>query len=81
MTVTFISKKAKKSGHTKATAPIIDILKPGRLRVANLMALFSVSHSTIYQGLKVGRYPKPDGYDGKFPYWHTETISGLPRIQ
>ena len=66
-----------KNGHTKAKPPIIDIYQPGRLRVSNLLALFCISHSTLYAGLKNGRYPKPDGKDGSMPFWKTETIRAL----
>ena len=64
----------KKNGHTKAKAPTIKLSQPGRLRVSNLMALLGISHSTLYSGIKTGRYPKADGRDGKFPYWNTSTI-------
>ena len=64
----------KTSGHTKAKAPIISLREPGRLRVAHVMSLFGVSHSTFYAGVKKGRYPAPDGKDGKLPYWKTQTI-------
>ncbi len=80
MTVTFknadasIKKTHKKNGHTKAKSPIIDINQPGRLRVSNLMALLNISHSTLYVGIKSGRYPQQDGKDGSFPFWNTETI-------
>ena len=69
-----IKKPLKKNGHTQAKSPIIDINQPGRLRVSNLLALFNISHSTLYVGIKTGRYPKPDGRDGSIPYWRTETI-------
>lgn len=65
---------AKKNGHTKAKAPTIKLSEPGRLRVSNIMALLGISHSTLYAGIKTGRYPKSDGRDGKFPYWNTSTI-------
>lgn len=65
---------ASKNGHTKPKPPMIDINQNGRYRVSNLLAMFNVSHSTLYAGLKIGRYPKPDGYDGSMPYWKTETI-------
>jgi predicted DNA-binding transcriptional regulator AlpA len=61
-------------GHTKPKRPAISLHEPGRLRVANLMALLGVSHSTLYQRIRTGDYPKPDGYDGKFPFWKTSTI-------
>ena len=35
-------------GHTKAQAPVISLSEPGRLRVAHVMALFAISHSTLY---------------------------------
>jgi len=66
--------KAKKSGHTRAVAPTISLDQPGRLRVAHVLALLSVSHSTLYAGMRRDRYPKPDGYDGNLPYWTTQTI-------
>lgn len=69
--------KPKNCGHTKPQAPIIELDQPGRLRVAHVMAILSISHSLLYQGMKEGRYPKPDGWDGKFPYWNTGTISAF----
>jgi predicted DNA-binding transcriptional regulator AlpA len=79
MAVTFITstskpKKPKCNGHTKAVAPIIPLDQPGRLRVSHLMSILGISHSTLYHGIKMGRYPKRDGLDGKMPFWNTETI-------
>lgn len=68
-------KKPKKhSGHTKAAPPTISLDQPGRLRVANLLSILGISHSTLYTGLETGRYPKPDGKDGRMPWWSTTTI-------
>lgn len=67
----------KRNGHTRAKAPTISLDQPGRLRVAHLLSLLAVSHSTLYAGIKSGRYPKPDGMDGKIPYWWTSTIRPL----
>ena len=61
-------------GHTKAKPPQISLNEPGRLRVTNLLALFGVSHSTLYARIQAGVYPKPDGQDGRFPFWKTSTI-------
>ncbi len=58
----------------KPKAPEISLAQPGHLRVANLMSLFGVSRTTLYAGVNAGRYPKPDGKDGRLPYWNTETI-------
>lgn len=66
--------KSPKNGHTKPKPPMIDINQQGRYRVSNLLAMFNVSHSTLYAGFKSGRYPKPDGYDGTMPFWNTKTI-------
>ena len=62
------------SGHTRPQPPTISLDQPGRLRVCHALSLLGVSHSTLYEGLKTGRYPKPDGHDGKIPYWNTNTI-------
>lgn len=64
-----------KSGHSKAL-PIagIDLQQPGRLRAGHLMTLFSVSHSTLYNRIRTGLIPKPDGIDGARPFWKTETV-------
>ncbi len=66
--------KTRASGHTRPRKPEIDLEQIGRLRVANLMAILNVSHTTLYAGIKTGRYPSPDGRDGKFPFWMTSTI-------
>lgn len=78
-TVKTISFTRSTRGHTRAQAPLIDLNQPGRLRVAHVISLLGVSHSTLYAGLKTGRYPLPDGHDGKLPYWNTATISSFLR--
>jgi hypothetical protein len=52
--------------------------QPGRLRVGHLMFLYGCSHQTIYNRLKSGRIPLPDGHDPR-PYWLTSTV--LPHFQ
>lgn len=74
MEVAVVGGKRKRNGHTRAKAPIISLDQPGRLRVAHLLSLLSISHATLYAGLKSGRYPQPDGFDGKMPFWQTATI-------
>ncbi len=64
----------KQSGHTRPRQPKISLDQTGRLRVANMLAILNVSHSTLYAGMKSGRYPSPDGRDGSFPYWMTSTV-------
>ena len=64
----------KKSGHTRASPPLISLDQPGRLRVANILAIFNFSHSTLYARLRMKRFPPPDGRDGAMPYWHTSTV-------
>lgn len=67
---------AKKSTpkKVKPLPPVIALSQPGRLRVANLLSLFAVSRTTLYSGMQTGRYPPPDGKDGRLPYWNTETV-------
>lgn len=67
-------KPKKANGHTKAVAPTISLDQPGRLRVAHVLSIYGIAHSTLYDGLRRKRYPQPDGYDGKMPYWMTTTI-------
>lgn len=65
--------KRKKTGHTHPRPPLINLDQEGRLRVANMLAILNISHSTFYAGVKSGRYPPSDGKDGSFPYWKTST--------
>ncbi len=58
-------------------APVISLDQPGRLRVAHLLALFSVSRATFYVRLNAGMYPKPDGHDGRFPFWKTSSVKAF----
>ena len=85
MTVKFLSgpdasinpRGKRSNGHTKPAAPLIDLDGHGRLRVANLLALFGFSHSTLYTRIRSGDFPSPDGHDGRNPYWRTSTIRSL----
>jgi predicted DNA-binding transcriptional regulator AlpA len=45
-----------------------------RLRAHDVMQLLGVKKSIFYEGMASGRYPKPDGKDGKMPWWRVETI-------
>ncbi|GAB3626939.1 hypothetical protein PTE30175_03540 [Pandoraea terrae] len=73
--VTPTQKKRRGGGGVKPKAPLIDLNQPGRLRVANLMALYNLaSANTLYTRLHLGKIPPPDGRDGKSPYWLTSTI-------
>ena len=70
------AKKKAKCSHSKALAVNnLDLSQPGRLRVGHLMALFQISHSSVYKRLAEAdsRLPPPDGRDPR-PYWHTSTI-------
>jgi predicted DNA-binding transcriptional regulator AlpA len=90
MALTFVSRKPevlrldpaapksfrpKKAGHSKALpVACIDLQQAGRLRVGHLLTLFSVSHSTLYNRIRSGQIPQPDGVDGTRPFWKTETV-------
>lgn len=67
----------KSRGHTRPSPPLIDLNGPGRLRVAHLLALFGISHSTLYARIREGGFPEKDGLDGRIPYWNTATIRAL----
>lgn len=66
-----------KQTHTKPRPiDLVDLSKPGRLRVGHMLTLFSVSHSTLYARMAAGTIPKADGKDGR-PYWLTSTVKPL----
>jgi len=77
------AQRKKQRGHTTPKAPMISLYQPGRLRVANLLAILGISHATLYAGLKpkdgetTTRYPVPDGYDGRLPFWKTATVKAF----
>jgi hypothetical protein len=62
-----------RSAKSRATLPVASLDQPGRLRVAHMLILLAVAHATFYSGIKVGKYPKPDGNDGR-PFWKTNTV-------
>lgn len=70
----------KQRGHTLPRRPLISLDEPGRLRVGNLLVIFNISHTKLYADLprkgSPGRYPAPDGNDGR-PYWNTSTIKSF----
>jgi len=88
MALTFMSRKSAlastassapvrpaKNGHSKPlSTAAIDLDQPGRLRAGHLMTLFSVSHSTLYNRIRTGLIPQPDGIDGTRPFWKTATV-------
>ncbi len=67
----------RQRGHVMPRMPEISLDGPGWLRSANVLALFGISHSTLYERLRTGEFPKPDGRDGGRNYWRTETIRKL----
>ncbi|MCA8493577.1 hypothetical protein [Burkholderia arboris] len=67
--------KRRGGGGVKPKPPLIDLNQPGRLKIANLLALYNIaSANTLYQRLHAGKIPPPDGRDGRSPYWLTSTI-------
>jgi hypothetical protein len=69
--------RGRKQGHSKPLPLTISLHQPGRLRVGHLMNLLSISHATLYARLLTGAIPKPDGKDGKRPFWKTSTVRSL----
>lgn len=59
----------------KPQPPLIDLNQPGRLHVANLLALYGLkSTSRLYEKIGLNQIPQPDGRDGRRPFWKTSTI-------
>ncbi|MFO1397413.1 MAG: hypothetical protein U1F48_10150 [Burkholderiales bacterium] len=69
--------RKKKQGHAKPLPTPNGLHDLARLRVGHLMNLLAISHSTLYARLLTGTIPKPDGRDGKRPYWKTSTVRAL----
>ena len=69
--------RVRKRGHARPLAVTVDLHQPARLRAGHLMNLFAVSHASLYKRLRDGRLPKPDGYDGRRPFWNSATILAL----
>ena len=69
--------RKKKQGHAKPLPVPYELGDLKRLRVGHLMSLLSISHATLYARLLTGTLPKPDGRDGKRPYWKTSTVRAL----
>lgn len=74
--------RVNRVGHTQARSIehiSFDPSKPCRLRVGHLMTIYSVSHSGLYNMIKRGEVPPPDGYFGsgkkKTPFWLTTSVS------
>lgn len=68
--------KRRPRRQTQPKAPLMPLDQPGRLRIGNLMYLYQRSHQSIYDYIKIGTIPKPDGHDPK-PFWLTSTIKPL----
>lgn len=53
--------------------PEISLSEPGRLRTAHILAICGFMRSTLYNHMKKGGFPEPDGNDGR-NFWNTQTI-------
>ena len=62
-----------RSGHVAPKAPIVSLDQPGRQRPANLMALYGISHSTLYNWIRDEKIP-PGHKAGRIRYWHNWEI-------
>lgn len=65
--------RVRQRGHVLPSFPAISLDGPGRLRTKHVLALCSISHSTLYSHQKKNTFPAPDGFDGR-NFWNTETI-------
>jgi predicted DNA-binding transcriptional regulator AlpA len=65
--------KARKYAVT-ARVPQMSLTDYGHLHVCHLMHLLHCSRQTIYTRVRQGTLPKPDGMDGRRPFWNTKTI-------
>lgn len=72
MPVTII-KKSSTSGHATSLAAHSSISNLQRLWTKQFAELLNVRGTTLFNGINSGRYPAPDGFDGKRPYWTVST--------
>lgn len=66
--------RRKQKGHVLPKQPPISLDTEGRLRTAHLLAIFAISHSSLYSRMRDGRCPLPDGRDGNRLYWNTSSV-------
>ena len=52
----------------------VDLTRPGRLRLEDVLAVLRVGRTWFWKGIKSGMYPEPDYYVGKVPFWKHSTI-------
>lgn len=57
-------------GHTRVKPPLIPLDMPGRYTTGNVLAITGWSHSTLYQRIKAGLFPRPQK-DGSLNFWTT----------
>lgn len=60
-------------GHTRAKPPITPLDMPARYSTGNVLAVSGWSHSTLYQRITQGKFPKPLK-DGSRNYWTTAVV-------
>lgn len=65
--------KARNAGHTRARPLSGSLEQPGRVRVANWLALLNIGHSAFYERRKTNSIPCADGHDPR-PFWDTKTV-------
>ncbi len=52
----------------------IDLNTPQRLLAGHVLAFLKTSHSTLARWIDEGKFPEPDGHQGRRPYWFASTI-------
>ncbi|GJH02263.1 hypothetical protein [Paraburkholderia terrae] len=70
--ITSTQKATRKRVHTPR--PPVDLKLDRRLTQADCAIALGIGKSTFRAGVVSGRYPAPDGRDGRIPYWLSRTI-------
>lgn len=70
------AKRRKSCGHSQPLPVPRDLQEMSRLRVGHLIAALAISHSGLYERMRKGTIPRPDGHDGR-PYWKFGTVRAL----
>jgi len=59
------------------TSQVISLPTTGYLRLPQVLAIFPVSRSSFYAGIKKGRYPAPVKLGERTSAWRVEDIAAL----
>ena len=68
-------KRKRARTHVQAQQPLVPAGQRGWWRLTHLLGYYGgMSATEYYKGAKLGKYPKPDKYVGRIPFWNAENF-------